>query len=170
MMRINSASDIGTTIIGNGPLSDLWAAGLEDLAISVIREMDHPLYGEDWEEWIAEHADEIREEAARRGGGQSSRINLAGLVEDGHLDLAAAFEDADWDQVDHAVDYVLRRFGPDNEPGTIEIYLQSAEVYGIRAYRWEEVEGDHSVPFLSLAEALVAAQAYAADCDESNEE
>ena len=67
MLPINSASDIGAIIIGNGPLSDLWAAGLEDLAISVIREMDHPRYGDDWEEWIAEHAEEIRVEAARRG-------------------------------------------------------------------------------------------------------
>ncbi len=68
MMLINSASDIGATIIANGPLSDLWAAGLDRVGVEVIREMDHPLYGTDWEEWVDEHADEIREEAARRGG------------------------------------------------------------------------------------------------------
>lgn len=99
---------------------------------------------------------------------QTTDINLKGLVADGHLDLVSAFEGADWDQVRRAATYVLRRFGPENEPGKIEVYLQTAQIYGIRAYRWEEVEGESSAPYLSEAEALADAKRHAAEHDESN--
>ena len=66
-------------------------------------------------------------------------VDVAGLVEAGLLDLDAVFGKADWRQVDGITAYTACVYGKDgDEPGKVQIVLESATEYGIVAYRWAE--------------------------------
>jgi hypothetical protein len=83
-------------------------------------------------------------------------IDLAGLVADAHLNLDAIFDDADWTTTESGVaGYVSCCFGDDGgQPGDVVVDLQSADAYGITAWRWYESEScDHGETYLTEAEA-----------------
>ena len=69
-------------------------------------------------------------------------VDLCGLIDDGHLTLDGVFERADWRAIDGIGSYVACCYGRDgDEPGTVTVLLESAECYGITAYRWAEDDG-----------------------------
>ena len=69
-------------------------------------------------------------------------VDLRGLIDDGHLTLDSVFERANWRAIDGIGSYVACCYGRDgDEPGTVTVLLESAECYGITAYRWAEDDG-----------------------------
>ena len=73
---------------------------------------------------------------------KTETVDLAGLIDDGHLTLDSVFDRADWRSIDGISSYVACCYGRDgDQPGTITVLLESAECYGITAYRWAEDDG-----------------------------
>lgn len=98
-------------------------------------------------------------------------VDVAGLVEAGHLDLDAVFGRADWRVQDGITAYTACVYGPaGDEPGRVEVVLESATEYGITAYRWAERDdaGTHQRGPITLDrdEAVEAGEEYAALNDE----
>lgn len=99
-------------------------------------------------------------------------VDVDGLVADGLLDLDAVFERAEWHVADDIATYTARLFGRHgDEPGEISVVLESAQRYGITAYRWAERD-DGSGTYetgpvtLSRAEAEEGGAEYAAENDD----
>lgn len=98
-------------------------------------------------------------------------VDVAGLVEADLLDLDAVFDLADWRQVDGITAYTACVYGKDgDEPGEVQIVLESATEYGIVAYRWAEKDdgGTHGRGPITLDrdEAVEAGEEYASENDE----
>jgi hypothetical protein len=83
------------------------------------------------------------------------------------IDLDATFEDdVHWEWDANITTYTACIFGVDgDEPGTLEIVLQTAEMCGVTAWRWAEIdfqnEWEHGRPTLSRAVAIAEGQVYA---------
>jgi len=99
-------------------------------------------------------------------------VDVAGLVEAGLLDLDTVFANGDWEaDSDIIATYTACVYGRDgDEPGEVEVVLESATAYGITAYRWAERDdsGTHERGPITLDrdEAVAAGEEYAEDHDE----
>lgn len=93
-------------------------------------------------------------------------VDFAGLVANGLLDVAAMYPEEMWVREERVATYLSCRNGDsDGVPLFGEVYLETAEAYGLRAYRWAEDEyGEQSEDvFFSEDEAVAAAKKYAAE-------
>jgi hypothetical protein len=100
-----------------------------------------------------------------------NQIDVAGLVEAGHLDLDGIFAKTDWRQIDSITTYTACVFGRDgDEPGEVQIVLESATEFGIKAFRWAECDDggshEHGTITLDRDEAIEAGEEYASENDE----
>lgn len=98
----------------------------------------------------------------------TTEIDLAGLIEDGHLDLEAIFRRAEWWRVETIASYTAWVYGDDGDgPGEAWVSLWSAEAYGLTAWRWEDEDdaGSHDAGPITLDrdEAVRGGEAHAAD-------
>ena len=98
-------------------------------------------------------------------------VDVAELVEDGHLDLDDVFRKSDWRRQCAITTFTSCVYGHNgDEPGEVEIVLESAEEYGITAYRWVEQDdgGTHNYGPITLDqdEAVAAGEEYAEENDE----
>jgi hypothetical protein len=101
-----------------------------------------------------------------------NEIDVCGLVEDGFLDLNSVFSRSDWERVEGIATYTSCVFGANgDEPGDVEISLESATEYGITAYRWAEHDdgGTHNTGTITLDrdEAVTGGEEYAEENDET---
>lgn len=101
----------------------------------------------------------------------ATEVDIAGLVEDGHLDLAAIFKPSDWRVIDVIAAYTACVYGRNgDEPGEVEVVLESAEEYGIVAFRWAERDdgGTHNRGDITLDrdEAVKDGESVAEENDE----
>lgn len=98
-------------------------------------------------------------------------VNVAGLVEAGHLDLDAVFDQADWRVLDGITTYTACVYGGNgDQPGEVEIVLESATEYGIAGFRWavrdDGVTYDRGPITTDRDEAVEAGKEYASENDE----
>ena len=98
-------------------------------------------------------------------------VDVGGLVESGLLDLVEVFAGADWCVTDSIGAYTACVYGKDgDEPGEVQIVLESATAYGITAYRWAEKDdgGTHGRGPITLdrEEAVEGGEEYASENDE----
>jgi hypothetical protein len=83
------------------------------------------------------------------------------------IDIDATFEDdTHWEWDANITAYTAHIFGVDgDEPGTLEIVLQTAEMFGVTAWRWAEIdcqnEWENGRPTLSRAKAIAEGRMYA---------
>jgi len=99
-------------------------------------------------------------------------IDLAGLVEAALLDLDAVFAGSDWQEIEEIATYTACVYGAEGDaPGEVRIALESAEEYGIVAYRWalKDDGGTHERGPITLdrSEAIAAGEECAAENDET---
>lgn len=136
---ISSTEDIKTWVVNNRP--DVCEHGLRAALVEIIRSSDHPAWGADWETWLD---DQI------------------GIVEE--------LEDADWTTISVAARYVACCFGADgDEPGDVEVSIQSVLVQGVCLYRVHESEsGDNGEIYTTQEQAEEAAQEWADERNEAN--
>ncbi|MGD9713681.1 MAG: hypothetical protein AB7V46_16700 [Thermomicrobiales bacterium] len=98
-------------------------------------------------------------------------VNVKGLVDTGILDLDDVIDESEWDrETDTLCSYTACVYGRDgDEPGTVDIWIQSAEAYGIVAYRWVADDGavaEYGPTVLDREEAVSEARKHAAEKDE----
>ncbi|MEI8017708.1 MAG: hypothetical protein WCH39_05870 [Schlesneria sp.] len=101
-------------------------------------------------------------------------IDIINLVDDGHLELDDVFDGARWSNVEELDTYTAMCGGSGGDsPMTITIMLESAEIYGITAYRWIECDdaGSYDTGEITLdrAEAVEQGKAEAEERDETPE-
>lgn len=108
-------------------------------------------------------------------------VDVAGLVASGlldldavydMLDLDAVYDMADWRQVDSIATYTECVYGANgDEPGEVQIVLESATKYGIVAYRWAQKDDggtyDRGPITLDRDEAVESGEEYASDHDDA---
>jgi hypothetical protein len=97
--------------------------------------------------------------------------DVAALVRSGYLDLDAVFESSRWWVEDHITTYTACVYGDDgDEPGEVEIVLESASSHGITAYRWAERDDSGTYEYgpitLDRAAAEKDGKTYADEHDE----
>ncbi len=92
-------------------------------------------------------------------------VDIAGLVEAGHLDLDAVFGSSDWSEEDDITAYTARWGG--DVPSAVDIALEEATEYGITAYRWAARDSDGPYEWgtvtLDRAGAIRAGKEYASE-------
>jgi len=94
----------------------------------------------------------------------SEKIDVAGLVDCGALDLATACKKATWRPVDTVATFTML---DSDEPRLAEVRLEETEAYGLKCYRWAVADGsDVGKPTLDADEAREAGQEYAEDEDD----
>lgn len=99
-------------------------------------------------------------------------VDIAGLVEAGHLDLDSVFESAAWTRDgDSVASFTRCCYGPEGDsPGELEIVIEAATEYGVTVYRWTEIDEAGSYEsgeiVLDREEAVSAGEDYASENDE----
>jgi hypothetical protein len=110
-------------------------------------------------------------------------LDIAGLIDDGHLKLDNICTESDWTGLEHIADYT-RDPAHDNDQFArqVEVWLQSAEVYGLELYRWVVVfprDGifdastvilERGTPAISRADVVDDGQLYAEENQERFEQ
>lgn len=99
----------------------------------------------------------------------TATIDLRGLVEEGHLDLDAVFDDATWTDAGEIVASYTSCWA--GEPEQITLHLETAVRFGLTAYRWTSRDAsgemvDAGSPLVSREGVEAAAEEYAAECHE----
>ncbi len=99
-------------------------------------------------------------------------IDIVNLIDDGHLDLTDVFAGAHFSADEEIDTYTAMCGGSDGDsPMTVTIMLESAEMYGITAYRWIELDdgGSYDTGEITLdrAEAVEQGKTEAAERDET---
>lgn len=93
-------------------------------------------------------------------------VNVEGLVENGFLDLDEVFDQEVWKTIDTIGRYTVFAFGVDgDEPGHVNVVLQTAEKFGIVVYRWKD-DSETGDAFLSREECLESAEDFIEDSNE----
>jgi hypothetical protein len=98
-------------------------------------------------------------------------IDIAALVDDGHLDLDDVFSMSDWDDIENITSFTACVYGRDgDEPGDISVDLQHTTAYGITAWRWLERDAAGSYErgpiTLDRQEAVEGGKEYADENDD----
>jgi len=101
-------------------------------------------------------------------------IDVVNLIDDGFLDLDEVFAGARWSNVEEIDTYTAMCGGSGGDsPMTITMMLESAEMYGITAYRWTECDDSGSYDSgeitLDRAEAVEQGKAEAEERDQTPE-
>lgn len=74
-------------------------------------------------------------------------LDIAGLIDDGHLKLDNICTESDWTSLEHIADYTRDpAFDYQQFARQVEVWLQRAKVYGMEVYRWVVVLPCDTVP------------------------